>query len=83
MLGWRCSAHCIRLLNAIGVALMIVAGVLAIKSYASLGAAATMLMSSSIAVAIKIVVFARKARPCSIDAATVPAACSSGPAGSD
>jgi O-antigen/teichoic acid export membrane protein len=61
--------------NVVWVALLIVVGVPAIKSYASLGAAATMLMSSSIAVAIKIVVFARKARPCSIDAATVLQTC--------
>lgn len=48
--------------NVIWVSLMIVAGIPAVRSYGALGAAAAMLASGSIAVAIKIAVFRLKAR---------------------
>ena len=57
------------------VALMIVVGIPAVKSYASLGAAATMLASGGIAVAIKIAVFAREAHRRLPRSGTVPPNC--------
>jgi O-antigen/teichoic acid export membrane protein len=58
--------------NVLWVALMIMVGVPAVRSFASLGAAATMLASGCIAVAIKIVVYGREARRHTRNCATLP-----------
>lgn len=69
--------------NVIWVVLMIAIGIPAVKSYASLGAAATMLVSSGIAVSIKIAVFAREARRRTPVGAILPETCVAGATGFD
>jgi O-antigen/teichoic acid export membrane protein len=69
--------------NVIWVVLMIAVGIPTVKTYASLGAAATMLASGGIAVSIKIAVFAREARLRSPVGATLPEACVASATGFD
>jgi len=66
--------------NVIWVALMIVAGIPAVRSFAAVGAAATMLASGCMAVAIKIMVFGREARSHLRARITLPADCVTGSA---
>jgi O-antigen/teichoic acid export membrane protein len=69
--------------NAIWVGILIIAGVPAIRSYAAWGAAATMLGSGGIAVAIKIAVFAREVRRRSVRNITLSEPCATLAAGGD
>ena len=55
------SAKADTLINVLWVVLLFTAGIVAVRSYAALGAAVALLASSSITAGVRIVVFARKA----------------------
>jgi O-antigen/teichoic acid export membrane protein len=50
------------LINLVAVTLLFTIGIVAVKSYAALGAAATLLVSSSVTTVIRITIFAREVR---------------------